>query len=116
MSSSSFRVEDLPPLKLSHLAWFEGDDAADGVGLGCNHDYRDLRGLTRTDLRRVIDQESRELDRRLQSAPQCHGCEDGCSECEAEFEGLDLGVASAVVALSVIGCIPYTSCNGGRFG
>lgn len=116
MTSSSFRMADLPPLKLSHLAWFEGEDAADGSGLGCNHDYRDLRGLTPADLRFIVDWESRELELRLQSAALCDGCEDGCPQCEAELEGLELGVASAVVALSVIGCIPYTSCNGGRFG
>jgi hypothetical protein len=30
--------------------------------------------------------------------------------------GLDLGVASSVVALSAARCIPFSSCNGGAFG
>lgn len=116
MSSSPLLIDRLPPLKMSHLAWFEGEDAADGVGLGCNRDYRDLRGLTVKDLRLVVDWESRELDRITKSGPRCVGCEDGCGDCEAEIDGLELGVASVVVALSVVGCIPYTSCNGGLFG
>ena len=30
--------------------------------------------------------------------------------------GLDIGVASTVVALSAARCIPFSSCNGGAFG
>jgi hypothetical protein len=116
MTSRIFSLEDLPPLSLSHLAWFEGDDAGDGTGLGCNHDYRDLRGLTRGELRRAVAAESQEIERFIADGPACEGCEDGCDACEPEFDELELGVASAVVALSVIGCIPYTSCNGGAFG
>lgn len=116
MSSPPLLIDRLPPLKVSHLAWFEGEDAADGVGLGCNRDYRDLRGLTVEDFRLVIDRETRELDRVAMNRLRCAGCEDGCDECEVEIDGLELGVASVVVALSVIGCIPYTSCNGGLLG
>lgn len=41
---------------------------------------------------------------------------DGGEDYGPEVEELELGTASAVVALSVVGCIPYTSCNGGAFG
>jgi hypothetical protein len=30
--------------------------------------------------------------------------------------GLDVGVASTVVALSPLGCVPLSSCNGGCYG
>jgi hypothetical protein len=33
-----------------------------------------------------------------------------------ELYGLDLGVASSVVALSAAHCIPFSSCNAGTFG
>lgn len=49
----------------------------------------------------------------VRSTEECWISEDGDGP---EIEGLDLGVASAVVALSVIGCIPFNSCKGGAFG
>lgn len=116
MTSPRFSFDDVPPLSLSYLAWFDGDDADDGTGLGCNLEYRDLRGLRLEDLRRVLDRESKWIERFLADGSDCDGCEDGCDACELEVEGLELGVASAVVALSALGCIPYTSCNGGVFG
>lgn len=115
MTSRTFSLDDLPQLSLHHLAWFEGDDAGDGAGLGCNRDYRDLRGLRRDQLRRVAAVESQQMERFVTDGPACGGCEEGCDACELEVDGLELGVASAVVALSTIGCIPYTSCNGGVF-
>ena len=33
-----------------------------------------------------------------------------------DLRGLDIGVASAVAALSAARCIPFTSCNAGTFG
>lgn len=105
----------IPPLSLSYLAWFEGEDAADDSGLGCNRDYRDLRGMTAADLHRVIRAETSLIDQVLEgrftdSASDLH------QDWPLEVEELELGTASAVVALSVAGCIPYTSCNGGVFG
>lgn len=116
MTLRQFSPDDLPPLSLSHLAWFEGDEACEGTGLGCNRDYQDLRGMALEDLRQVVDQESDEIKRVLAGEVGCDGCHEGCEECQPEIQGLELGVVSAVVALSAIGCIPYTSCNGGAFG
>lgn len=94
------------------LDWFEGYDAADDGGLGCNRDYRDFRGRSSADARRVLEDERR-LVAEARSNEVCWISEDGDGP---EIEGLDLGVASAVVALSVIGCIPFNSCNGGALG
>jgi len=116
LTSRRFSPDDLPPLSLSHLAWFEGDEAGDGTGLGCNHDYRDLRGLKLEDVRRVAALESQRIESALEGGWDCTGCDEACEDCEPEVEGLELGVASAVVGLSALGCIPYTSCNGGVFG
>jgi hypothetical protein len=54
MTSPAFTLDALPRLCLSDLAWFEGEDAGEGTGLGCNHDYRDLRDMRPADLRRVF--------------------------------------------------------------
>lgn len=107
----SLVAQDLRDLALANLAWFEGEDAGDDSGLGCNRDYRDLRGKTWADVRRVL-----ECERRLVAdfrAGEWVSDEPGDGP---EVEDLELGVASVVTALSALGCIPFTSCNGGAFG
>jgi hypothetical protein len=93
------------------LAWFEGEDAGEDSGLGCNRDYRDLRGATLGDAHRVLQEERRLMDQLAADEWELAKSEGG-----PEVEGLELGVASVVFALSVIGCIPFNSCNGGAFG
>jgi hypothetical protein len=107
----SFVAEDLMDLALANLAWFDGEDAGDDSGLGCNRDYRDLRGKTWADVRRVLECERRLVAdfRAGEWVPDEPG--DG-----PEVEDLELGVASVVTALSALGCIPFTSCNGRAFG
>ncbi len=102
---------NLTDLVLSDLAWFEGEDAADDSGLGCNRDYRDLRGKTWADVRRVL-----QCERRLMFDAEEGKRVSGVDGEGPELDGLDLGVASAVNAVSALGCIPFTSCNGGWFG
>ncbi len=116
MISHPFSVSGLPPLSLSRLAWFEGAEAANGAGLGRNRDYRDLRGVPLEAVRRVVAIEREQVESVLADGPGCDGCDDGCGGCDSEIDGLELGVVSAVAALSSIGCIPYTNCNGGVFG
>lgn len=111
MQHSLVSRTNLTDLALSDLAWFEGDDAGDDSGLGCNRDYRDLRGKSWVDVRRVL-----ECERHLIGELKARGWasdEDGDGP---EVEGLGLGVAAAVTALSALGCTPFTSCNGGAFG
>ncbi len=40
----------------------------------------------------------------------------GLYESDEGLFGLDIGVASAVIALSAARCIPCSSCNGGAYG
>lgn len=108
-------TSSIPPLSLSYLAWFEGEDAAEDSGLGCNRDYRDLRGMTSVDLHRVLRTETSLIDQVLEGG-LTHGALEVGPHWQLEVDELELGTASAVVALSVVGCIPYTSCNGGVFG
>ncbi len=94
---------------------------ADGVkGAGWNLGYADLSGFSRAEAQRVLQLES-EIVRRIEAsddpAAELLAIEDELYE---EFDdalyGLDLGVAAAVAALSVVGCVPISSCNGGSFG
>jgi len=65
-------------------------------GLAENHDYRDLRGFTEDDYTWCLgDEASYELG----------------GNCVYSW-GLDPGVASTVVALSIIGACPVTCCSG----
>lgn len=111
MEDSLDTQADLTDLALADLAWFEGEDAGDDSGLGCNRDYRDLRGKTWADVRRVL-----ECERRLMFDVETAKWVPGVDGEGPELDGLELGVATAVTALSALGCIPFTSCNGGWFG
>lgn len=111
MQHSLVSRTNLTNLAHSDLAWFEGEDAGDDSGLGCNRDYRDLRGKTWVDVRRVL-----ECERRLIDELKARGWASDENGDGPEVEGLELGVAAAVTALSALGCIPFTSCNGGAFG
>lgn len=110
-------VEIVRSLNPSRLTMLSEEQAAAQDGLLLNHAYNDLRGFDLTDLREVLAEEKDFLER-------VGTCEPGSDEMtelldehfiEAEF-GLDLGVGAAVVALSVMGAAPISSCNGGVFG
>jgi len=85
-------------------------------GPGYCRDYHDTHGLSWDDARAAI-----ELERELLSQHAAHDGEFEPDEdyviAEAETLGpFDLGVASVVIALSAMGCVPYSSCNCGLVG
>lgn len=97
-------------------------EAADEDGiLAGNQHYQDLQACNIEDLRFVLDRERKLVESFLDSnAP---------AAAEASFEDdrpldddrdalwhLDVGMASAVVALVALGAHPTLSCNGGCFG
>jgi hypothetical protein len=102
------------------LRWPKPSEASDERNLGCNREYVDLRGCSWEDLDRVADLEN-QLIARLMKA---HDVEDEYDLIADELYetddeglfGLDIGVASAVVALAAFGCIPFSNCNGGAYG
>ena len=102
-----------------HLAWPASGEAMNEGTLGCNRSYVDLRRLTWLEARRVYSVEDVLLARiETSSTPnEEHGLiEDELYEDAEGIYGLDIGVASAVVALSAARCVPFSSCNGGAFG
>ena len=95
--------------------------AADDEGyLDGNRSYRDLRRMSWDDVAQALERE-RELLARLLRADDIEAEAEAIEEERLEtFEdplfGLDVGVASATLALSAMGCTPVSSCNGGMLG
>lgn len=100
----------------------EERDAADEVGeLDGNHHYVDLSASAWDDVAYALVSES-QLIQRLEAADDPAAEENAIYEArdlEEEREALwhlDIGVASAVMALNALGAHTVLSCNGGEFG
>jgi hypothetical protein len=118
----NFNLEIERSVDLDTLGWPERGTAGED-GLRCNRAYIDLRGLSWVQSQAVLA-----LDARFINILQSQGDFDSSfdqvkNELEELYDegdeglfGLDLGVASSVVALSAARCIPFSSCNGGAFG
>ena len=111
------RVEIVRNIDLRKLAWPSNSQASSG--LGGNKEYVDFRGLSWSDADRILTLEEELVDE-IDSSNDCQGTyERIIDELYDEDEGLlglDLGVAGVVASLSVVHCIPFTSCNGGFYG
>lgn len=114
-----FDVEIERNVDAARLGWPEPGEAATDSGLGGNRSYIDLRRLPWSEAKRVHGCEE-ELITRLVSSDdpeeEYELIEEELYEDPEGIYGLDLGVASTVVALSAAGCVPFSSCNGGAFG
>jgi hypothetical protein len=103
----------------SGLRWPARDEASSERSLGCNRSYLDLRGMTWPDASRVFDLEETLIDR-LEHAQDLDEeyalIEDELYDDDEGLFGLDIGVASTVIALSAAGCVPCSSCNAGAYG
>ena len=100
------------------LAWPVRGEAVSGRGMGGNRDYIDLRNVSWCQAKRVYEAESEIIARIEASADpesEYHQIERELFEAPA-LGGLDVGVASSVVALAAAGCVPFSSCNAGSFG
>lgn len=74
--------------------------------------YQDMRGLTWDDAYETLKLEKELIDR---YPGDLNDAEESMFETEKDISGLyglDLGIASTVVALSAAGCAPIASCNG----
>lgn len=114
-----FDVDIERQISPERLRWPSASQARDGSGFGGNRDYYDLRGQHWSDVGDVL-REEHELIARIEQAEdpdeESELIEEEFTEDPGVMMGLDLGVASAVVALSAAGCVPFASCNGGAFG
>lgn len=120
--SRRFDVEICRSVSGEGLGWPEaGEAGARGMdgGFGGNRSYVDLRGMAWKEVQRIHDLERDLLARIVASndpEDEHDAIVDELHEDDQGLLGLDLGVASAVVALSAARCIPFASCNGGAFG
>ena len=108
--------------RLATISSIEVDEAEDSGYLAGNQMYQDLRGLDWVDVARSIEIE-RQFITRLREAPDVDAessrIDDERLDCLEPDEGLwqlDVGVASAAIALSAFGAVPVGSCNAGGFG
>jgi hypothetical protein len=116
-ATSKPRVEIVRHVDLRKLAWPSNSQARSG--LGGNKEYVDLRGVDWSDADRILTLEEELTDEIDSSNDRQATYERIIEELYDEDEGLlglDLGVAGVVASLSVVHCIPFTSCNGGFYG
>ena len=120
ITKSRVEVDIVRELPLKSFRWPSASEAADDAALAGNHHYADLRGLTRQDYQIVRGVEQVLLGRIQNGVPEEKLLEELEDEAdhgeEHPLHWLDIGIASPVVALSAIGCVPAYSCNGGVLG
>lgn len=114
-----FEVEIERNVTAALLGWPEPREAETDSGLGGNRSYIDLRQLSWSEAKRVYAYEEK-LIARIESADdpdeEYEIIDEELYEDPEGIYGLDLGVASTVVALSAARCLPFASCNAGAFG
>src|SRR4051812_49326154 len=94
----------------SRLAWPEPGAATHDSGLGLNREYCDLRRLSWRDAKEVYEAEGALISRIEAAHDPTEEYElieeEACEEPDG-LSGLDIGVASTVIALSAARCIPF---------
>jgi hypothetical protein len=114
--------QNLDVARLSELSERSAVEADESGYLAGNQMYQDLRGYGWLDVAHALKVERR-LIAQLQGAADLEAeaarIDDerlDCFEPSDGLWGLDIGVASATIALSALGAIPVGSCNAGGFG
>jgi hypothetical protein len=100
------------------LGWLSGKRAATRQNFPANFQYFDLRGFSLADLDRALSEES-DAYKMLEETKYSQEAIDDVDRMRAMSHlapMVDFGVATAVVALSALGCVPVTSCRGPTLG
>jgi hypothetical protein len=108
-------------LDVENLAVLTDDEADEEGLLAGNQHYQDLQDCDVADLEFAIQLERKLIDRLVGSADSAREESAIAEERPADDERaalwhLDVGVASAVVAMVVLGAHTVLSCNGGEYG
>jgi len=112
-------IERMVDLTLMTLP--EEDLVASEDGLMENHQYFDVRGVSFSEAREIIDEENELLKKILEASEvdqedTVEDISEALREDISPLSGFDIGVGGLVFALSSIGCTPISSCNGGVVG
>lgn len=108
--------------RLEVLSEAEADAASDDGFLRGNSRYEEHRGWGWADVRAALKVEAAIIEQiaRAEDASTAEATFEEQRDLEGEgaaaLWGLDVGVASAVIALSSLGAAPFISCNAGSFG
>ncbi|MGA0534290.1 MULTISPECIES: hypothetical protein [Hansschlegelia] len=123
--ANAYEADLLQVIDVRRLAWptkTEIEDADESGYFVGNCAYQDLVGLSAQHLSTVLKIE-RAIVERFMAADDINAAAEAFDDerleadsPEDELFGLDVGVASAVVAVSALGGIPVASCNAGGFG
>lgn len=114
-------VRELDVVQLADISDRDADVGED-IGLEGNQQYRDIRGCSWDFLAEVIAREQALFERfaaaeDIDEEAQAYSEEIECALFpEDDLWGLDVGVISAVVALSALNLVSFSSCNAGGFG
>jgi len=103
---------------IRELGWLTGRRAETRPNFPANRDYVDLRGRTLAELDAQLDLERRAyaLLEAQDYAAQAIAQADRMQSRSPTVPMLDFGIASTVVALSALGCVPVMSCRGRSLG
>ncbi len=105
---------DLDPALLHPL---DDEEASTVDGMMLNHAYVEVRGCDASDLDHAIAEETAFYDEASELDDDSDALFDLLDRHFVESESsFDVGVAAAVVAISTVGGVPISSCNGGWFG
>lgn len=105
-------------IDVRQLGWLDGRRAGTRRNFPANLDYVDLRGLTLAQLDMVLAEEQRgyALLETAGFAPGTIADVDRERSLSPVVPILDFGIASTVVGLSALGCVPVMSCRGRSLG
>ncbi len=100
------------------LGWLDGRRAATRPNFPANHDYVDLRGFTAAHVDTVLEEERAgyEVLAAADDDARAIASVDRARLASALAPMLDFGIASTVLALSALGCVPVMSCRGRALG
>ena len=123
--ANAYEADLLQVIDVRRLAWPTTTEIADADESGYfvgNCAYQDMVGFSAQHLSTVLEIE-RAIVERFMAADDIDAAAEAFDDerfeadsPEEELFGLDVGVASAVVAVSALGGIPVASCNAGGFG
>lgn len=117
MSRHRIEIQVVRDLDASILRPMNDEEASTLDGMALNHAYVDMRGCDASDLAQAIEEE---LEFYADAAEVGDDPETIMKLLDRHFEesefSFDTGVYAAVVAVSVAGGAPISSCNGGWFG